>query len=224
MMLAGLVVIATTAAAHAGMTAKLSSGFNRGGAFSVTRSGDMAEWANKGIMDDFRSFCVEDVTFRPGTWYDVTIEDRVYNGAVGLNTLEDMTKNLFAMYHYDYGIVGKSSIGNSNDKNRAMQAIFWDLEQVHSGASGSLYSVNYNKLGSTSKTYYDDFVTFAQNNTHAGADNVLVMNLWKNQNDAQSQLVVGDFGVPPTPIPAPGSVLLGAMGLGLVNYMKRRLA
>jgi hypothetical protein len=199
LMLAATVLLA--APAMADMTASLGtyhSLFNHntigGGHFDVTRSGSLAEWAAAGVPANFSTFCVENITFSPGTTYYATIDDTVQWGAVPPTTLTSQTKNLYAGY-----LSGSSLYADDG----GLQMAIWYFEGV-TGYDNPDYYTSRDALIDLADTYVP------------GAENVRVLNLWTGgpyQGDVQSQLVQ---------VPAPAAIGLGVLGLALVGWLKRR--
>lgn len=221
--LVGLLVLP----AAADMTATLGSAHSTvagygGGYFDVVRGPSLAEWAANGVTSDFRTFCVERITFNPGTPYKATIDDLVLNGAVPPLALDPLTKVLYAHYRADAGAPMAQSVIVGDDANSAMQGLIWDLEGVISGTAGQVgagFSNAYATLNANEKNLYTSFYNYALANPIASAANVRVLNLWMYENgnlvDIQSQLVM---------VPVPGVALLSLIGLGLVGWIKRRIA
>ncbi len=223
--LLGLAVLCAAALpASADLTAVLGNGHGSmfggaihgiGGYYQATLSGTFTGTGFT-IPMSFRTFCVESKYFHPNTTYTATIADEVLD--FGPKTVVAATKNLYALYVDGDATLGWSVVGNNGSKNRVMQALLWDYQQVFGGAS-----VAYNLLNSTEKALYAEWNTYNSTHASANAANVKVMNLWgTNGADIQSQLIMT------TPlgsiVPAPGAALLAVIGLGFVNTIKRRLA
>jgi len=193
------------------------------GAFTAS-GGPAADWQTTGIAADygsgqavFKTYCVEIQTFNPGTKYDVTIDDTIkYDGVE--HAPSAVTRSAYAYYR-----AGQFTSGEVDtvSENRALQALFWDMEGVDSAQAG-YEKDNYNALSSAERSLYVSYYTDALN-THAQAGLVRVMNVWdvghayeSGSHDRQSQLCMV--------VSAPAAGLLGALGLGLVVWIKRRMS
>lgn len=235
--IAGFAVAASPALAGiTGFQANLASnGFGNGGAFNVTlRNNNPANLVEAGAPNNpayygtvptnilfgtqagkMTTFCVENVTFVPGTWYAASIDDTIQNGG-GSNpdTLTSLTKSLFAEY-----VLGTTTayggqtlaqyVALNSTRNQALQNIFWGEQGTGLSNGGDAVATEVANIlagwGSANNI---------QQNT------VKVLNLWGGPNpyqgDKQSHLVMV--------VPVPGAAVLCFMGLGLVGWVKRRLA
>jgi hypothetical protein len=158
----------------------------------------------------FQTFCVETGEyFTPGYTYDVTFSDEAILGGTvsGGNPISQGTAWLYSEFAngtlegYDY----TPGAGRSNSAGDLQNAI-WYLEGEGGSLTGAYTTMLTGKFGSVANAELD-------NN---GLYNVEVMNLWGPDHAyAQDQLVM-------VPIPAPGAILLGSIGVGLVGWLRRR--
>ncbi|HNQ24025.1 MAG TPA: hypothetical protein PKK06_13135 [Phycisphaerae bacterium] len=169
---------------------------------------------------DFITFCIEGNEYVDyDTTYDVVLNTVAIRGGVGGGTpdpLDAKTAYLFSQFTdgtlsgYDYA---DSGIGRDASANELQEVIYY-LEQESATLNGQAL------------TWYNEAATavaaggswFAQ----WGADsigNVRVMNLYAVGYAGNSTFHRQDLLVR---IPAPGAVVLGALGLGLVGWINRR--
>lgn len=187
----------------------------------------LGESWNSGANHDTygRTFCVESVSFSPGSWYWASIDSNIISGGPGQNVnLTTDTREVFAHYvlntsQFQTAMAGMGLGTIGGDWNKVMQAFFWDQQLVSS--DGTTF---YNALNAAQKTAYNNIAGL----TSAGLGDVSigsvkVLNLWGNWSqaqgfygDKQSHLVLV--------IPAPEASLLGVLGLGIAVALKRRFA
>lgn len=195
-----------------------------GGYYNVTLTGTLTPTPTFTFPTSFRSFCVENRPFSPGTTYVATIDSQVLNQ--GPKTIQAWTRNLYANFAENIGMVGWGAVGEVAGNNRAMQALFWDY-QGSFGAAG-YQGVAYGLLSTAEKLIYNNFHAFNINATNANAHaaNVMALNIWSGTaysgGDAQTQLILTT--PMQTQVPAPEASALVLIGFGLVSGLKRRFA
>jgi MYXO-CTERM domain-containing protein len=218
-------ILAITATAAADMTIHFDGqpyGTTNGGEFRVTPTnfGTEAGFDPLRLTSNsyFETFCVERNEYISiGHTYYVDLSTEAKRGGVGGGSpdpLSPLTAYLYSQFidgtlvGYDYANTG---IGR-NASADALQKVIWYIEDEYTKSDGSHWWTPH--AGSLAEQFYND--ALANNDGTLG--NVLVMNLYKDANRtccAQDQLVA-------EPVPAPGAVLLGAIGLGMIVTRRRR--
>ena len=163
----------------------------------------------------FQTFCLEvhESVLAPGT-YEVILNDRAIEGGEGPGGSDPISIGTAYLYHEfqegtlaDYDYVNAGGVGSSPD---LLQQAIWVLEDENNPYTTDVYTLTSNNifLAQVDALFAD---AQADNN---GAYAVGVMNMY-----GQSGQLVQDMLVC---VPAPGAILLGSIGVGLVGWLRRR--
>lgn len=193
----------------------------RGGEFKV--SVDAPVWDPiLGVnlnLGSFKTFCVEyaeTLSIPTGGPYDIKLSDAaVYNNIPGnSDPLSGKTAWLFCEYAHGSIVIG------TNAQAAAFQNAIWYLEDAFAPMGGDQYygfSTNVEVKG-----LIDGYLSMVAG---IGDDDPIgctrVINMWSNNHVGEYAYRKQDLLVC---VPAPAAVVLGMLGLGLVGWVKRRMA
>lgn len=199
---------------------KTNSLGQRGGEFRVTVQGPVLDQVTGQMVTlarDFRTFCIErGETLKYGVPYEIELSSAAkYNNQAPSYTNPLSGKTAFLYDAYCSGTI----VVKSNSDAAALQNAIWYIE----GQLGTDKYLGF-KYDSTVRAKIDYFLGLVANVAENGPiGRVRVINMWTGTHDychrAQDLLACVE-----TVVPAPGAVFLACLGLGMVGWLKRRLA
>jgi len=220
--LLGCVLTAGSAVASSTIYVTRVNGYysGNGGEFFATPNADFADLTGETTM--FSTFCLEKSEYVDmNKTYSVVLNSEAIQGGVnngpagpsGGDPLDPRTAYLYSQFRagtltgYDY----TPGAGRANSA-KALQEVIWYLEDEMM----KTWSV-----GSLQDTLFQAAENAVSSGAWTGLGNVRVMNMYAKDHAGDLQYRKQDMLVT---VPAPGALLLGALGSGILGWMRRRHA